>query len=177
MSARQEAIMLDREDRPVEAAEAYERAIMENDASLDTFLNLAVLYFECTDGGYAAQHRLPNEFMRSSFERANDILTKAEARFGKHPEIDFWRYYFKYVVLGDEHFVDACRRLAQSSSSLVPYFYLFPRPGGLEYRREAEELLNQVREGLTAKDRYIRSILQPRLEPRWQPRKKRPSGE
>jgi tetratricopeptide (TPR) repeat protein len=165
MKDSEEAAILDRADRPLEAAESYERAIRSDDADLDTYLNLAVLYFVCTDFGYASHHRLPNEFETTAWDKANEILTAAESRFGKEAEIDFWRYYFRYVVLGDEPFVETCRQLAPLSSSLVPYFYLFVSPGGREYQREAEELFKAVKDGTTAKKRYIRSILKDRLPP------------
>jgi len=161
--AREDAPLFGKRDEPVQAAQAYEQAIQESTGDLDLFLNLAVLYFVCTDPGYASHHRLSDDFVKIAWDKANKVLDEAESRFGTQAEIIFWRHYFRFVVLGEEPFVDTCRQLAHSSPSLVPYFYLFTSPGGWEYRREAEQLLELVRDGTTAKKRYIRSILKDRL--------------
>lgn len=163
MSAREEAATFDAADRPVEAARAYEMAITEAGADLDTFLNLAVLYFQCTDHGYLSHHRLSNDFIAHSWERANQLLLEAAARFGAHPEIEFWRKYFAFVVLGAEPFFEECEALVRSGISLVPYFYLFTSPNGERHRQQAQRLFESVAAGRTAKERYIRGILEKRL--------------
>ncbi len=59
MNFKELAISFDAQARPLEAAWAYEIAINALNAELELFLNLAVLYFECIDVGYAAHHHLP----------------------------------------------------------------------------------------------------------------------
>ena len=161
---KEEAMMLDAQDLPVDAAQAYEEAIAASDADFDTFINLAVLYFVCVDGGYATHHGLSQEFINHAWERAYELLDEAESRFGNQSEIAFWRHYFRFVVLGEAPFVETCAHLLQSGASLVPSFYLFTSPGGDPYRPQALELLERVQEGKTAKQRYIRSILAKRLK-------------
>ena len=56
--AKEKALALDAQDLPLEAAQAYEEAIAASDADVETFINLAVLYFVCVDGGYAPHHHL-----------------------------------------------------------------------------------------------------------------------
>ncbi|MDH3604508.1 MAG: hypothetical protein OEU26_33290 [Candidatus Tectomicrobia bacterium] len=160
---KEEAMMLDAQDLPVDAAQVYEKVIAASDADFDTFMNLAVLYFVCVDGGYATHHGLSREFINDAWERAYELLDEAESRFGKQSEITFWRYYFRFVVLGEAPLIETCKDLLQSGSSLVPSFYLFTSPGGDLYRSQALQLLERVKEGTTAKQRYIRSILAKRL--------------
>jgi len=157
------AKIADSRDYPREAALAYEIAIQKYEASLDTILDLAVLYFVCTDFGYSAHHHLLPEFSAKAYERALEILDIAEDRWGQKVEIVFWRQYFRYVVLGDDPFVEMCEQLARSSSSLIPYFYLFTSIEGEKYRPQAQQLFELVKDGTTAKKRYIRSILESRV--------------
>jgi hypothetical protein len=161
---KEEAVMLDAQDLPLDAAQAYEETIAASDADFDTFMNLAVLYFVCVDGGYATYHGLSQEFMNHAWERAYELLDKAESRFGKQSEIAFWRHYFRFVVLGEAPFIETCEHLLQSGASLVPSFYLFTSPGGDQFRPQALQLLELVKDGTTAKQRYIRSILAKRLK-------------
>lgn len=160
MSVRQEAAVLDAQDQPVETARAYEAAITSSDADLDTYLNLAVLYFVCNDGGYAAQHQLPISFLDIAWRRAFDVLNEAEQRFGELLEISFWRKYFQFILLGEEPFYEECERLVIGRTMLIPYFYLFGFQEGTKYQQQAEELYNLVKAGSTAKERYIASILE-----------------
>jgi esterase/lipase superfamily enzyme len=91
------AAYFDAHERPVEAAKAYEEAIRKNCASLETYLNLAALYFVCQYGGYAAHHRLAEEFLNQAWNRFGQVLNEAEAKFGPDSEIDFWRHYFRFM--------------------------------------------------------------------------------
>lgn len=163
MTFQELAKIADARDYPREAALAYEIVLQQYEANLDTFLDLAVLYFVCTDFGYSAHHHLLPEFSAKAYERALEILDKAEKRFGQETEISFWRQYFQYVVLGDEPFVETCEQLVHSGSSLIPYFYLFTSLKGEKYRPQAQQLFEMVKDGATAKKRYIRSILESRV--------------
>jgi hypothetical protein len=54
--AKEKALKLDAQDLPLDAAQAYEEAVAASEADFETFMNLAVLYFVCTDGGYAVMN-------------------------------------------------------------------------------------------------------------------------
>jgi len=151
---------MDAQDRPLEAAQAYERAVAAGDGDLTMFLDLAVLYFACCDGGYLAHHKLPGDFVGRALDRANELLDEAERRFGRHNEIDFWRYYFAFYVLGHDADAAKCQELAQQGPSLVPYFHVFALPGGERFASEAERLWQQVREGRTVRERHVKSVLE-----------------
>jgi hypothetical protein len=162
MTSKETALELDAEDRPIEAANAYEEAVKETDAGFDLYMDLAVLYFVCTDGGYASHHHLSNEFVDRAWERAMQLLDEAESRFGSNDEVEFWRRYFCFISLGEDESIMERERFA-SSKSLIPYFYLFLSGDGKAYYSEAQQLLEQVANGSTAKERYIKSILESKV--------------
>ncbi len=161
---KENAVMLDAQDLPLEATRAYEEVIADCDADFETFMNLAVLYFVCVDGGYATHHHLTPEFINYAWDRAYEVLDEAESRFGPQSEGVFWRHYFRFVVLGEAPFIQTCEYLLASGPSLVPSFYLFTSPGGEPYRPQALALFEQVKAGTTARQRYIRSMLEKRLK-------------
>jgi hypothetical protein len=152
MNMKQSALELDRKDQPSEAANAYEDAIQQQGEELDTFLNLAVLYFCCNDGGYAVYHKLSKEFLDNAWERSWKVLDEAEAKFGRKAEIEFWRSYFRVILLGEENFVAKCEDLVKATNSLDPYFYLFLFPNGKRYERQVKQLYDQVADGSTQKN-------------------------
>ena len=159
MNARDKALRLDAEERPREAAAAYEVAIEVADSDLETYLNLAVLYWVATDFGYAGYHKLENAFVERAGRRDHEILDEGERRFGSNNEIDFWRYYFDYVSLGEAARPGHCKTLAERGPSLVPYFHLFELADGRRHRDEAKELLALFDPPETERGRYIYSML------------------
>lgn len=163
MTQKELAASFDEKDQPCEAAWAYELSIQRGDSDLDEHLNLAVLYFTCTDFGYATHKGLDPEFVVECSDRSQEILDLAEERFGSHPEIEFWRRYIRFVELGEEHFEAKALALAATGETLVPYFYLFAYLDENRFRNEAEELMNLTRDGSTARKRYVRSILAGKL--------------
>jgi regulator of protease activity HflC (stomatin/prohibitin superfamily) len=159
MNARDQAAQYDRADQPVEAAAAYEQVIAEGEADLETFLNLAVLYFQCCDGGYLARHSLSKDFVEQADKRALELLDEAENRYGSNNELEFWRLFINYAY-GADASAQTSLELALRGPSSVPYFHLFSLPGGEAYAEEARMLLASVREGKTAKERFIKSVLE-----------------
>ncbi len=166
MTLRDEAATFDAQDRPMEAAHAYEAAIAAGDADLETYLDLAVLYFECIDGGYMAHHRLPVDFLQTAWDGMLTTLDAAERRYGAHSEITFWRRYFRYIYIGGDPLTEEeCQQLLATGETLVPTLFLFGSFAGLtnaqaeRYRPQAAQLLSAVQAGVTARQRYIRSVL------------------
>ncbi len=159
MSALEQAREFDSVDDSIAAARAYEDALQSGEKSLDVLLDLAVLYFTLLDPGEAAARSLGQDFLDQAWERANELLREAGTRFGTNSEIDFWSRYFEFIVLGAEPFVDDCRRLANADESLVPFFYLWSEAAD-EYRENAQALYKQVSSGSTARERYVRSIVE-----------------
>ena len=150
----------DAADRPVSAIEAYEEALASEDVELDAYLDLAVLYLECCDFGFAAHYKVPPELEASAYDKALEVLDRAELRFGRHSEITFWRHYLRMAVLGDALEADEVLKLVREDESLVPFLLLVGTPAASEHARRLEALLNQVGEGRTARQRLVKGILE-----------------
>ena len=151
---------LDAIDSPAQAAWAYEKSLVANDSELADYMNLAALYFTCMDGGYSAYHHLEPPFIETAEQRFFELLDEAEKKWGSDAEIIFWRHFFPFVHYGGEPFQDLCKTLIERGRSRVPYVYLYAFIDQAKYAREAELLLDDVRSGSTARERYIRSVLQ-----------------
>lgn len=93
---------MEAEDRPVEAAELYERALGNGDGDVETYLALAGLYLVCQDYGYQFAHGLSVEFTNRAWERFVALLDEAERRFGLSDRIEFWRLYGRWRALADD---------------------------------------------------------------------------
>lgn len=170
MTFRDIGLRFDAEDQPVEAARAYEQAITASAADLDTYINLVLLYFVSNDFGYAAHHHLPQSFVNVAWDRMFEVLDTAEKRFGPHPELTFWKGYIRFIWLGQSLSVEECVALTRSGQTRVPFLYMFGFAPNAEdrarYADGAAELLREVQLGRTAKERYVRSVLDAAFQ-RW----------
>ena len=162
MTSREVALALDAQQRPVEAAEAYEVAIREPRAELDLFLNLAALYAVSIDVGFLAAHRLPDEFVGRAHARAVQVIDEAASRFGETTDIAFWRTYVDFLV-GREVPPGTYEGLAQRGDSLLPLYGLFLQSGGTRYRAEAEALRDQMKDRQSERARLLHSVLESAL--------------
>ncbi len=145
----------------VKAADCYEQLVQAECAPLEAYLNLAVLYWQCTDYGFNAGHKLDVDFIHKAGERYQTLLQEANQCFPYQPEIRFWMLYCDYITLGEPPFTEDCKRLVDTvSKPLVPYFYLYSSYSGHEYEKEANDLLNECLKYPTVKNRYIISVIQ-----------------
>lgn len=141
----------------VEAADLYERALEVGIAPLDAYLNLAVLYWEYLDPG----HPHVSEFYSRAARRYKEVLGEADVPYTGHPEVEFWRLYFDYILLGNPPFEAECRSIVKEHPNvLMPYFYLYSASEGQEYQEEAQELLRLCKMLPTTKNRYVGSVIE-----------------
>ncbi len=160
MMSLQDAVREDMNGSLVRAADGYEQIIQAECAPLGAYLNLAVLYWQCTDYGFNAGHALGLEFIHKAGERYQALLAEAGRCYPHHSEIRFWTLYCDYVTLGEPPFVEECRALvAAAGKPLVPYFYLYAASEGQEYLREASELLAECLKHPTVKNKYVISVI------------------
>lgn len=157
------ALAEDAADRPLNAEAAYKRAIQSASANLEAYLNLAVLYLQFADFGYASYHGIPEDLVNRSYELAMETLDQAQARFGPHPEIDVWRAYADFAVRGSSLDLEALLQLARQRQTLAPYLLLASVSGLKQYRTQAQALLEQIKDGKTERHRLMRSILESAL--------------
>lgn len=144
----------------VGAADCYERVIQQDSSSLVAYLNLSVLYWQCTDFGFNAGHHLDIDFIHKAGERYPTVLHEASEHFPSHSEVKFWRLYCDYITLGEPPFDEECEQLvSDKNDSLVPYFYLYSAYQGGKYEQEVDQLLEQSLKCLTVKNEYIISVI------------------
>lgn len=151
---------LDARGTPVEAAAAYEEALAREEADLDAYLDLAVLYWVATDFGFAATEHLDDSFVELAGRRAFKLLDAAERRFGPQDELDFWRYYFGFITLGEPPDAERCRRLMARGSTKLPVFHLAGLGASEGFEAELAELASWAADGTTERKRYVRSVLE-----------------
>jgi hypothetical protein len=155
LSALDEAARFDADDRPLEAVKAYELAIRQGTAPIEAYINLALIYLQYLDFGYASFHQVPLEMQEGAADRFRQIVSGAEAQFGKSPEIEFWHRYFNFFALCEEPFYKEAAKLAAEGAS-VAYLHL---AGHGPYQRQARSLLESVKLRRTTKERFIESVL------------------
>src|SRR5690606_986033 len=154
MSKYELAVQMDIDQKLEAAANAYEEIIKEADAPLDSFINLACLYWVSSQPGSSAR----GEFYTRAGEQLYAVLDEAQERFGKQPEIVFWRLYFNQITLGEPTFLDQALDLVdQPNSSPIVYFYIYAE-GNDDYIPFVRRLYEDAQALKTTKNRYSLSF-------------------
>ena len=144
------------------AASLYEQVIHGEDVTLDAYLNLSVLYWQCIEPGFlVAGQRVEHDLFMYAAKRYTTVLHEAEKKFGFIPEIEFWRLYFGFITLGEPPFDEECKIIVtKPGSTLVPYFYLYSVVSEQQYSQPSIELLTLCNALPTTKNRYIVSVIE-----------------
>jgi hypothetical protein len=163
MNHLEKARQFDEIDRPIEAIQNYEQAISDGDAPLSAYLDLALIYLNCCDFGYASFHKLPETIENKAYENVIRVLNAAEHQHGYNVETTFWCHLAEIRVIGNELSDNVLRPLLDENQSLVPYYFAFLKSDGKLYRDEARKLKSQVSDKKTSRQRYIAGILEKRI--------------
>lgn len=157
----QDAVTAEREDRLIEAAEAYETLLREERPRLEALLNLAVLYWQVTDYGYWTTKGLPQDFVTRAGQRVPELLARAQELYPDSTEARFWAKYIDWADLGEPFEVEECRALLRDDPrTLAPALFLFSQSEGSECEAEATELLRQSKQSGTTLGRYVESVIE-----------------
>ena len=155
-----EALAADRRGDLLLAIDGYEAAVQRGEASLETLMNLAVLYWQIAEPGVSAANALGPDAIEHAFRRSREVVEYAERRFPANAEPRFWRCYFAWADLGEPLDPDMCRTLLREDrTTMVPAFHLFALSQGKECEQEAFELLRRFNADPTAKGRYVSSVI------------------
>jgi len=142
------------------AAALYEQALVSNESSLASLLDLAILYWQATDPGMAAAKELSPSFLETASRRFHELLAEAERRYPSSTEPRFWRKYIAWADLGEPFDISECRQLLQENpAELIPAMRIFAVTEGKEARREALTLLRACEQVGTTRARYISSVI------------------
>ena len=147
----------------LEATKCYEDEIANNKTPIlpNSYINLAFLYWS-----FAFEFSIPEDISEDHSilggNRYQIILDLGLNNYPKNVELHFWKKYFQHIIYGDEFSEKDCQKLLEEygdGESIVPYFflYLFDKE---KYREKRNELLDRCDENLTAKNIYIKSIIE-----------------
>lgn len=147
----------ERERKVVEAAWAYEVAIQLEQLDHESMIDLAVLYFVSNDTGFFSAYNLDSKFVDAAYQRALDVLSAADLRFGSSSESEFWRIHMRERVLGDIIPLEMYERLAVAGAESA-YIALYAATNHEQFRNEAHRIFEACEAAATAKQRYLLSF-------------------
>lgn len=165
MSRFAEALDLDLRQDVLPCAAAYTDAMVEPSAPLEVFINLAFLYWNCTDPGFSGAHHLDSQFVRLAGDRYGEVLQAALTRWPHAVEPQFWEKYFDFAGLGGPDFVDECLGWAQAPGAPdVLALHIYDQTGDERWLPTVARLLREAEHCPTTKNRYIASVLRGDLQ-------------
>lgn len=159
MNLLETAIHYDINKEYLNAASYYERSI-EKEGFPDSFINLAVLYFQFTDYGINASSGLSLEFIHKAFDSYRLIIDYGISKYPSNSEMKFWKEYFRHRTIYDDLTEqDVLAILRDGDFSIVPYFFLYLlKPDN--YQAERQKLIQSCHKLLTSKNRWILSLIE-----------------
>ncbi len=140
------------------AADLYEEALASRAQSVETLLDIAILYWQATDPG----HR---EFRAGFLERADarceQILDQARLAFPENTEVEFWQRYIHWADLGEVLTIEDCRKLLQRDpTTLLPAMFIWMQTLGRECVEQVSMLRREYGKCRTARARYVTSVIE-----------------
>jgi len=155
-----------------QSGELWRAAVLYEDqlggaASNRTLLNLAVLYWQCTDPGVAAGMGLSADQMDHASRRTSELLDEVIRLYPGDTEARFWTRYIRWADLGDPFTLEEAERFARTdSSSLIPWMAVLSFSRGERGVPEAQALLRQLAGDRSTLAGYARSVVESVLESR-----------
>ncbi|SFB86281.1 hypothetical protein SAMN05421780_101800 [Flexibacter flexilis DSM 6793] len=159
------ALLKDIEGKYIEAVQSYEHEIAGDFSYIlpDSYINLAFLYwsfaFELFE--FNIPNNINDEYSIIGGNRYKIILDLGLIKFPNNIELHFWKKYFQHIIYGEEFSKNDCESLLREygdNKTIVPYFflYLFDKE---KYKGKRNELLDRCNKYPTAKNIYIKSII------------------
>lgn len=159
-----EAISRDVRGHYSEAIKHYELELTGNkNASVDAYLNLAFIYWELfIEPPFSFDEGVSYRWNVIAEERYPITLQQGLDKYPQNAELHFWEMYFSHIFLGKDFSKEDCEKIVEKygdGESIIPYFFLglFDKK---KYEDKHKQLLRKCEELPTAKNRYIRSILE-----------------
>ena len=162
----EQAVINEIKKKYIEAVQCYEDEIEGRDPNIlsHSFVNLAFLYwcfaFELFE--FVTPNGISEYWSNRGGNRYLEILDLGLEKFPNNTELHFWKKYFFHISYGKEFTMKECLNLIEKygdKESKVPYFflYLFDR---IKYKMQRDELIKLADEIPTAKNIYIKSVLE-----------------
>lgn len=160
------ALQAEKDDNLLRAITLYEGALLETQAPLAAFTNLAFLYWEVSyDFGvqtaFLQAHALPDYAVYAYPAQWRRVLQLAQQRFPEEVEPHYWHAFFtEEETYANQPSLPALLTdlPAQSSSCLLPYLYRYQH--GLATDQAAlTQLYQTVRGASTHKDKWLAHLI------------------
>lgn len=144
----------------IKAVKLYEKILEHNsNAPVDTYINLAFLYWEFADQQveFNDPNNIPDKWSKIGGERYSEIINQALNEYPGSVELHFWKKYFPHRLFFDDFTQEECEQIIKEygdNESLVPYFflYLFDEE---KYKKKRDDLRKECKKLPTAKNLYI----------------------
>jgi hypothetical protein len=144
------------------AIQAYEQEVKTNCRDINSYINLTFLYWHSiAQFSWADMYNIPNHTRDKSFDRYQELIAMMKFKFPEYGEIYFWEIYFShrliFVPLGEGEILNILSNY--KDLTVVPYFFLYLLDNE-KYRDQQEKLLKECTILPTAKNIYIKSIIE-----------------
>jgi len=143
----------------VEAAWAYELALLQEPENLQLRLDLVALYVVANDFGFAAANRLDQRFIDVAHPRAVDLLEEGFGIHGEHPELHAWLHHLNERVLGEPIPDDTLRSLADDPRGEFARLLLYVASNHQEHRLSVEAVFQRAAAEETTRQRHYFSYV------------------
>ena len=153
------AVQADISQNILKAAKLYEKAIKSKSPNVDSFINLAVLYWDATDFGKSVT--LPRPFFDIAATRYPQVISLGLELFEDNPELLFWEDYCKAIRIGDPMNLELYIELVNKYPTLLtPYFVIWPEKQNKKDYNKVIALYEKCKQLKTTKNRYILSVVE-----------------
>ena len=146
------------------AIHLYELATQEQ-PNLEAFMNLMYLYWSCAAYPFNVAHNIPKWLIEIAEFRYNQVEKKAIELYPNDVSLRFWcRYLLHRTIFDDFTENDVLAIIGDNTQNyLLPYMllYLFDMK---KYKLQRDLLLAECQKELTAKNLYIISLIEDRVE-------------
>lgn len=154
MNLTQTAATLDHLERFIEAAWAYELAVLESESTIELYLDLVAIYFALNESPAVAAHPIGQAISGIAFSRAYSLMRSAEEHFGINPELSAWRLHFQDRILGEIIDMSLFEELAVQGSTLAQLLVFRARGG---FASEVREVCRREETATTERQRIYLS--------------------
>ena len=145
----------------LEATKCYENEIenYSSDVLPDSFINLAFIYW-CFAFEFSVPEDIPKDYSIIGGNRYQKVLELGLSYYPDNTELHFWKKYFQNIIYGEEFSEKDCKLLVQKyGDSIVPYFFLYLFDKN-KYEKQRNELIIDANKLPTAKNIYIKSLIE-----------------
>lgn len=143
----------------------YEASIDKKENKMNAYINVAFIYWQSAYAfGWADYFKISSQIRKFGIDKSSLIIDETIKLFPNNPEPSFWkRYLFHYRLIGDLFPEEEVIKILKEHDeySAIPYFLLYLYEEN-KFKTQRNELLIECNNVPTAKNLYIKSIIEDR---------------